>query len=111
MSATKWTPGPWESTKVNWDRCVIRHALAGPEHVPGYIAEVNNIGSSFPANTRLIAAAPELYEALEEMVRWHGKREPALATVSGGEGLLPMEQQDEEVQAAMRALAKARGDA
>ena len=58
------TPGPWEMTKAGFDRHLIRHALTGKDHVPGYIAEVNNIGSSFNANARLIAAAPELLEAL-----------------------------------------------
>lgn len=62
------TPGPWDSTKVNWDRCLIRHALPGDAHIPGYIAEVNNIGASFEANARLIAAAPELLEALQEAI-------------------------------------------
>lgn len=55
------------------------------------------------ANAHLVAAAPELFSALEDMVRWHGKRD--IAT----DELLPPEQQDNEVANAMRALAKAEG--
>ena len=58
------TPGPWEHTKAGFDRCLIRHALRGDAHVPGYLAEVNNIGGSFAANVALITAAPDLLYAL-----------------------------------------------
>lgn len=68
---SKHTPGPWEAVKVGHDRCVIRHALPGPEHVPGYLADVNNIGKSFPANVALIAAAPDLLAALIELRDWY----------------------------------------
>ena len=60
----KHTPGPWEATKVNWDRTVIRHALRGDAHIPGYLAEVNNIGNDYDGNTKLIVAAPDLLSAL-----------------------------------------------
>ena len=63
------TPGPWEAVKANWDRTLIRHALPGDAHVPGYIAEVNNIGAGYEANARLIAAAPELLEELQRARR------------------------------------------
>ena len=87
------TPGPWEAVKANWDRTLIRHALPGDAHVPGYIAEVNNIGAGYEANARLIAAAPELLEALEALLgncldseglaAAHAKARAALAKAGG----------------------------
>jgi hypothetical protein len=55
------------------------------------------------ANARLISAAPEMFEALKEVVKWNGLRD-------GGDDLLPPEEQlDPEIARAMRALSKALG--
>lgn len=52
------TPGPWAYRPTN-----NGHMVAGAK--PGYLAEVRDCGSGcVKANARLIAAAPELLEAL-----------------------------------------------
>lgn len=65
MSQFKGTPGPWFNKKTDvWDN-------------DGYIAEVMNISDPIEvqiANAQLIAAAPELLEALQDMVTLVKKR-------------------------------------
>lgn len=61
MSETKWTPGPWS---VNWAR-------TGAEifaHDGKWLMTMERPPSQIHANAHLIAAAPELYEALEAML-------------------------------------------
>lgn len=57
---TKHTPGPWrrshESIDPEWDIVIAQHGVI--------VANVNACGQR-EANARLIAAAPELLEALE----------------------------------------------
>ena len=86
----KWTPGPWRYDRTNGSPTTGEHMIAGAK--PGYLAEVRDCGSGdVRANTHLIAAAPDLYAALEQIVfDWDG--EP------------------EDMFAARAALAKARGD-
>lgn len=62
------TPGPWQLDEFAKDiveglgRFAVRHS----EHAPGGIAiTVGGLGDEQVANARLIAAAPELLEALE----------------------------------------------
>jgi len=69
MSETKWTPGPWKVNKYG-------SIGAGPlGHMPvvGYVepfyGEDKRDGDS-SANASLIAAAPELYEALTNLTRF-----------------------------------------
>ncbi len=50
---TKHTPGPWEATKVNWDRTVIRHALRG------------DAGKVYFSSSELRAIAQDLIEVAE----------------------------------------------
>ncbi len=58
---TKHTPGPWYADE---EQSVIDGIVIPFVHVDGKkIAEVNTI-----ANARLIAAAPELLEALERLI-------------------------------------------
>jgi hypothetical protein len=78
MSETKFTPGPW----VKYDDDTVLD-LEGET-----IAEVFSV----EADTDLIAAAPDLYEALEHVLK--------------GSLSLPRFAKDE----AIRALAKARGE-
>lgn len=64
MSETKHTPGPWKYQKQNGSPTTGKHMISGAK--PGYLAEVRDCGSGdVEANARLIAAAPELLEALE----------------------------------------------
>ena len=75
---TPFTPGPWEAQSIDWD---------GPERGEAFIVGGNLgglVGAALPwpsevaegplyefprvaANARLIAAAPEMYEALNEI--------------------------------------------
>lgn len=104
---SKHTPGPWEIEKVSggW-------GVRAPNW--GYVAIHNTSGlphwdEGQEANRLLIAAAPELLEALVHMVQWHGKREWPAASFEV-EGLLPIDLQNDDVQKAMRAIAKATGE-
>ena len=57
------TPGPWRYCKTNGSPTHGEHVIAGAK--PGYLAEVRDCGSGdVGANARLIAAAPELLDAL-----------------------------------------------
>ena len=57
------TPGPWRYLPENGSPTTGQHMIAGGK--PGYLAEVRDCGSGdIKANARLIAAAPDLLEAL-----------------------------------------------
>lgn len=67
MSTMKHTPGPWRVERQNGSPTTGEWMIAGAK--PGYLAEVRDCGSGcVKANASLIAAAPELLEALEEAV-------------------------------------------
>jgi hypothetical protein len=106
---SKHTPGPWilvgsevhdrptrfddDGVRVGETPCMIASASIMP-----------NKGQR-EANARLIAAAPELLEALRNMVEWYGHRHGmGLSDV-----LFPIAQQPSQIQAAMSAIAKATG--
>lgn len=60
---TKYTPGPWDYVRENGSPTTGQHMIKGA--VPGYLAEVRDCGSGdVSANARLIAAAPDLLDAL-----------------------------------------------
>jgi len=67
MSETKFTPGPWE-----WDGDVWDYDYA--EEAPWLIGKDNQIiikgeiDCANKANAHLIAAAPDLYEAIKELL-------------------------------------------
>lgn len=94
MSDTKFTPGPWEYDDsgyltVDMDRCIMKGELC--------IALATWDGGMKPrdANARLIAAAPELLEALENALF-------VLEATGGG--------YDYVTSSVRRAIAKARGE-
>ena len=63
---SKHTPGPWHVTAGHRS---IRPSFISPGENGGFaICEMYADGRDFTANARLIAAAPELLEALEEAV-------------------------------------------
>ena len=69
----KHTPRPWQSDATNkyYSRHVIRHnglIVATVEHSP-----FDSTQDAEQANARLIAAAPEMLEALENAAMWLGK--------------------------------------
>lgn len=102
---TKWTPGPWsvfiDDSGDKWtgwplsidavtdpDKTVVRTGGHWP-----YEWETATSQREAVANAHLIAAAPDLYAALEHMIRWHDQLSPA------------------DIAKAEAALAKARGEA
>ena len=65
----KWTPGPWRYDRTNGSPTTGEHMIAGAK--PGYLAEVRDCGSGdVRANAHLIAAAPDMYAALEMAKLW-----------------------------------------
>ena len=101
MTEPKWTPGPW---KVGGYMAVRGHTATietNNERVLLHIATVftDRCDEWSAANSRLIAAAPELYEALKNLV-------------IGYEGAIRMLGQDpsEGSRYARAVLAKARGE-
>jgi len=66
---TKWTLGPWRYDRTNGSPTTGQHMIAGGK--PGYLAEARDCGSGdVIANAHLIAAAPDLYAALEMAQLW-----------------------------------------
>ena len=59
MSDTKWTPGPWEVERGN----------VGAAHPLFVVTACKNLRPWCDADAHLIAAAPELYEALENLLQ------------------------------------------
>jgi CTP:molybdopterin cytidylyltransferase MocA len=74
MSETKWTPGPWFvvncGTKDEPMMSVKAARIAGesPRHEVAICATGDSPQAMENANARLIAAAPDLYEALKAIV-------------------------------------------
>jgi hypothetical protein len=70
---TKYTPGPWEigtgivKTPINSGH---KHIAMVNYYKSGSEPERSVYGEEHEANAQLIAAAPELLEALEEAVTW-----------------------------------------
>lgn len=90
---TKFTKGPWVAMENGW-------VEAGGGHPVCMINDSGLSGSTFKEdipNAHLIAAAPDLYEALVDMV------DAVEYLMNDGEG-------NKETLAALAALAKARGE-
>jgi len=71
MSA-KWTEGPWLIDPNN-ECCIVGSAVDLNAHGDPAYPEVCEIANSYheEANARLIAAAPDLAEALKDVLSWH----------------------------------------
>ena len=94
MSENKFTPGPWETGDDYQVQTVDKH---------GYeIAEMRIDVPEYEANARLIAAAPDLLEALEAVLLVVGQ-------LRIGEHL-PCDQGMNVTKLCMAAIAKARGE-
>jgi hypothetical protein len=70
MNKPKHTPGPWDQSEFKeFKMIVVKHDYLNQLEVVLAISEDNDIGEDeMLANARLIAAAPELLEALEVCV-------------------------------------------
>ena len=65
--STQHTKGPWRVQRQNPSPTTGEWMISGAK--PGYLAEVRDCGSGdVQANARLIAAAPDLLEALQRML-------------------------------------------
>lgn len=98
MSETRFTPGPWELTQqyLGMGTCTLGTQIWQQMGYRIAFTEGQNVGASTElANARLIAAAPDLYAALESILQY-------CAPLS--------EQQDQSRLSAFAALAKARGE-
>ena len=101
MSETKFTPGPWKwsnaykaSNNENLTWSLLGENGYGILSCDGESNSPQELGESGKANAHLIAAAPDLYKALEELVNADG--------ILGRVNARPK---------AKAALAKARGEA
>lgn len=71
MSETKWTPGPWKAPEGDFpDVYGPDDRLLAVVYAPGNYEHNSQEGH---ANARLIAAAPDLLDALQEAMRWIGR--------------------------------------
>lgn len=98
MSETKFTPGPWEAVSFNGNSLVVTELIVNEKEA---IALLGTCGEKEQANAHLIAAAPDMYEALEAAVSEYGK--------PGGPWNVPSEP-GTWIDKARAALAKARGE-
>jgi len=65
-----YTPGPWEHKRCNDDEIIIEvgDSTGWRKHHPGaYIARIGGWGYAGNGNAALIAAAPDLLDALKEL--------------------------------------------
>lgn len=111
MQEKRFTPGPWFEHREGFSTVYIEARLR-----PGVIQEVAACGptesgsESQSANARLISAAPELLEALQEFSRQYGRLWDTVNPTGGG-FLTPesVVEYDRIHQLATAAIAKALG--
>jgi hypothetical protein len=97
---TKHTPGPWRIARQNPSPTTGEWMIAGS--VLGYLAEVRDCGSGdVRANALLIAAAPDLLEALNRVMSWIDNWSPEFTND---------EEWPQDRDAARAAIAKATGE-
>ena len=68
MSERKWTKGPWHRAGVK--RNSLQIVASSGRHVADCQCSVGISDGEKRANANLVAAAPDLYEALAEFVKW-----------------------------------------
>ena len=114
-SAAKHTPGPWQSQHafdIDGVLTIIGN-VDGPDDGQYHYTRVADVADTrydaeMLANARLIAASPDLLDALELMVSAH----PVCSHPMGGEGSPVRRQQEEQRAAVVKAravIAQARG--
>ena len=75
MSETKFTPGPWDLEKYPYNDIISGWFIKAAEDEVSFI-RIGDIQEE--ADAHLIAAAPELYEALDEIINYFGGADHAL---------------------------------
>ena len=106
----KWTPGPWRYDRTNGSPTTGEHMIAGAK--PGYLAEVRDCGSGdVRANAHLIAAAPDLYAALDDLLASYAEPDQQICCGGHGCGCRGASVRDLAEHHARAAIAKARGQA
>ncbi len=106
---TKWTPGPWDGSDRGRKDSNFGGFSCRVRADAGTVAKVYELGrwdecqDTARANARLIAAAPDLYAALEELVARRDKESAAYG------GLSP-DGSDGRYARARAALRRARGE-
>lgn len=100
MSETKHTPGPWRVTAKYAN--AIDCADVWTDDPPGSVMIAECRGPDKAINAHFIAAAPEMYAALKELLCWFG---PGTAEMHGAK----CETLNEAEQQARAVLAKAEG--
>ena len=97
------TPGPWQAGRPDMstivDGIASKWIYAGDQYVAIASGRIQGVWDEVMANARLIAAAPDMYEALEELLG------PYDLTESGAR-----KRYDAAIEKARAALAKARGE-
>jgi hypothetical protein len=113
MSEAKHTPGPWvflpEAGRIeNITTRVVAYLAASPSGLPGLSSRADSQMKQARANGRLIAAAPELIEALEAL----GALPEGYCFCYGGkrDANKPESEHFGECREARAAIRKARGD-
>lgn len=107
QAGARHTPGPWEA-KRNSSFWEVKPINGGYDGLPFTVADVCASAPGFPdaglqeANARLIAAAPELMEALQELVAEYEPNIKTFATDAPRKA---------KWMAALNAIAKATGEA
>lgn len=102
-----------ENWKVGKNGCVVTDNAEGFSETTGHTGSDNieYYGGTLVCESiwkskhaKLIAAAPDLLNACQQMIEWYGKRSIMR------ENLLSIDEQDSEIQNAMKAIKKALGE-
>lgn len=102
MKQFKGTPGPWERDYDNSDVGAGQWQIAGPAEIHyGYRCTTQQEECAI-ADANLIAAAPQLLEALSGLIYGYERR--------SGDGLFDMVVSGEDIERAVKAINKALGE-
>ena len=115
MCSTFFTPGPWQLARFDESTCFIEvETVERGDDLPdqGYTIAKMYAGPKGPiADNHLVAASPELYQALEELLEYANRYSDKMAEIGrGANGLGELADSETPAGRAKRALALARGD-
>ena len=103
----KHTPGPWN--RIKGDRNV--YSAAGTVCKTPAILGGGSAATNWEANARLIAAAPDLLEALENLLDAYSKPDQRMCCIGTDCGCMGATIYDQAEHYARAAIARARGEA